>query len=912
MPVTSDQHLNISTAAPPSDNFSSDNQTDLERESARLSNLQKYKNRKLHAHTSLLFKLDSMASSPVTDELQLINLPTPALSNSDKTLADDAVPANTFSSDNVQNKSNVVEFTASKQLKETTIYLHAVGKPDPTFPVEQTAIPTPPIDTTSNTISGASSHSVSSSTPSTSSPSPSTTDESEDTDSINVQGETILPSQNVASLVSSRTNSFSLDNNATVEAANTYQNDIITTAMASDADIGGANRKMTSEISSCSSIIGDQHSPQKPQSTPSLTPTITSSLSTNNTSVSSLGQSHSSDIASPSPKSKVLSSASSPPSSHQSSTGSLDQSNADSDQTSEGAKRDKLMETYLADPKFLSNALPNPPEGWLPQLKGFEGCVFWEESYVPCPTPFRIPNHTRASQRGRKSVLRKKSVYLDRLPFLSAQSESNKFQSSILSYLDSEMSVHQSSSSSNLKKSFSSSSLLSLNDGTKPEKLKKEKINWNYSHLNLSYGFTGSASFIEEVRSVRWGVQPLVVDDPNLVSTLFDPAMSPSTPEEEKLIPPHVWDIDVNQFIPVDFKTSYEVTVEVPESVIYRRCHACHASGITTCPLCLSSPLTPCGTCKSSGTNKSGGICSGCNGLGCMPCELCKNSGKTKCVLCRGWKAVRWFVVLRVVWQKHSINLFDSNGYPLSFSDLEEKNCDELCRVDDIRKVKVIGCGNRGSPVPTVPSLPSDLVANAKNASITQPSSVAPLLTPNTELNNETKPIVNPYFPQNPNASVPPNSKYPTSSLTPSYVPPPPSTDSISQTPLPPLSPLSPFEIDYSQESSLFPGQNGESGRETSQHHNQLYSDTHGFYLTLIGEAKNTTSFYGTVKNLRYVIRIIPVVEVVYKTAQPSSSSKWGIKRLFSLRRSKKNGKEVKEKRVLVWGSENKKWVRLK
>ncbi|KAJ3370330.1 hypothetical protein GGF31_004160 [Allomyces arbusculus] len=175
-----------------------------------------------------------------------------------------------------------------------------------------------------------------------------------------------------------------------------------------------------------------------------------------------------------------------------------------------------------------------------------------------------------------------------------------------------------------------------------------------YHKCLISHAFIGTAQFVVEERRIAWVSQPLVVTA-EIASIVDAPVNIYANP------PPAPWDLDVTSLLPEEISYPFELTMEVPNTAVYRTCQDCIGTGTTECPGCYGNPPPP---------GDEGQVCSVCNG-----------GGRIQCPVCVGHGFLRLFLMIRCIWNIHVVRVIDSNGYPLNEPLL--RMCTPLLTVND-------------------------------------------------------------------------------------------------------------------------------------------------------------------------------------------------------------------------------------
>ncbi|KAI9184136.1 60S acidic ribosomal protein P2 [Blastocladiella emersonii ATCC 22665] len=196
-----------------------------------------------------------------------------------------------------------------------------------------------------------------------------------------------------------------------------------------------------------------------------------------------------------------------------------------------------------------------------------------------------------------------------------------------------------------------------------------------YSKCLISHAFVGTAKFIVEDRRLSWCTQPLVVT-PEIARYVDAPVNVNVSP------PPEPWDIHVDHLLPDDMTYPYEISVEVPQSAVYRTCLDCRGTRLMACPTCHGLPAV-CGGCNGRGVDAAGVRCAACHRrTSRVVCVTCQNAQQVACDVCCGLGYLRVFLLLRCIWNITSVKVIDTNGYPLTETML--RMCRPLLSVDDI------------------------------------------------------------------------------------------------------------------------------------------------------------------------------------------------------------------------------------
>ncbi|KAI9176013.1 hypothetical protein H9P43_006377 [Blastocladiella emersonii ATCC 22665] len=314
--------------------------------------------------------------------------------------------------------------------------------------------------------------------------------------------------------------------------------------------------------------------------------------------------------------------------------------------------------TPLGSPAMSPN---NPPlsvaaaaANALPSVPGYEMAQLHTETFIQCPHAMPKGSPGAATIKRKKSLFRRKS-------------QRYQLQAEVQVQGDEQQAAAASSSSStpangqpaerNGPEEIMGPQVEAVLAFLNKELLLKPAA---YSHALFSFAFDGVAEAVEERRSVMWIAQPLIVTDE--IAPMVDTEADWSDAE---LLPPTPWTVDFESCLPATFESTFEVSLEVPNTNFYRTCFYCEGRGTCRCTACSGNSLILCKPCKSTGVTKSGAMCDNCQGLGCKTCEKCRNSGRHQCPVCQGHGHLRIFLLLRAVWQRHVTRLVDSNGYPL-------------------------------------------------------------------------------------------------------------------------------------------------------------------------------------------------------------------------------------------------------
>ncbi|ORZ31333.1 hypothetical protein BCR44DRAFT_25915 [Catenaria anguillulae PL171] len=281
----------------------------------------------------------------------------------------------------------------------------------------------------------------------------------------------------------------------------------------------------------------------------------------------------------------------------------------------------------------------------LPVVPGYEMAVLNEETFIPCPHAMPQGSEPAPLLKRKKSLFRRKSMRHQLQAEVQTQADPD--------LADEDMATLGRHAPEEVMGPQVDAILTFLNRelALKPA---------SYSHALFSYALDGVAEAVEERRSVMWIAQPLIVTDEIEPMLDADPTFTDSD-----AAPPAPWTVDFESCLPSTFESTFEVSLEVPNTNMYRTCFYCEGRGTCKCTACSGNALILCKPCKSTGTAKNGAMCEGCQGLGCKTCEKCRNSGRHQCPLCQGHGALRVFLMLRAVWERHVSRLVDSNGYPL-------------------------------------------------------------------------------------------------------------------------------------------------------------------------------------------------------------------------------------------------------
>ncbi|KAL7752178.1 hypothetical protein RI367_002223 [Sorochytrium milnesiophthora] len=302
-----------------------------------------------------------------------------------------------------------------------------------------------------------------------------------------------------------------------------------------------------------------------------------------------------------------------------------------------------------SSPSPTSSPIVGPSAQAWPKVPGYESAVLGQETFVQYPDAQPTDGDQVAPLRRQKSVFRRQPSTLRRQKkrdsVLPPGPDVIRPQvNAVVDYLQRELGLKRSA----------------------------------YTCAMFSYAFSGFAEAIEEQRAIMWVSQPLVVTDDvrHLVDAdvLYDaplangssPALDEVDPETLTETPPAPWAMQLEHLLPEHIESSFEVSIEVPNTNHYRTCHTCDGRGTSKCSACRGKSLVLCKECKSTGVAKNGAMCQGCEGIGCKRCETCRNSGKHVCTTCKGHGTLRLFLLLRAFWVRRQISLTDTNNYPLN------------------------------------------------------------------------------------------------------------------------------------------------------------------------------------------------------------------------------------------------------
>ncbi|XP_077980843.1 protein SSUH2 homolog [Glandiceps talaboti] len=119
--------------------------------------------------------------------------------------------------------------------------------------------------------------------------------------------------------------------------------------------------------------------------------------------------------------------------------------------------------------------------------------------------------------------------------------------------------------------------------------------------------------------------------------------------------PPLPWTIDVT----ADQEFVDQIKeVKVPHTETIKVCHTCTGVGLIKCNDCDGTGTKRCEKCLGNGvtyTNKGiAKMCTTCSGSGRLKCAKCNNCGHLKCPDCKGYKKLKWFVLLKVNFVNHT------------------------------------------------------------------------------------------------------------------------------------------------------------------------------------------------------------------------------------------------------------------
>lgn len=207
-----------------------------------------------------------------------------------------------------------------------------------------------------------------------------------------------------------------------------------------------------------------------------------------------------------------------------------------------------------------SNAQPQ-----LPNVPGYELAILHQETFIPCPHAQDAASQTANATKRKKSVLSRNS--------LRGELQSELASSKCLPDDNPTVRLSESSASAENAPSTSSrtgpaelmgSQVESVLNFLNKQLLLKPQM---YLHALFSYAFDGIAESVEERRSITWIAQPLILN--NDISHLLDLQPDWSDPET---VPPSVWEIDFENCLPKTFDSTFEVSLQVPNTTFYRTC----------------------------------------------------------------------------------------------------------------------------------------------------------------------------------------------------------------------------------------------------------------------------------------------------------------------------------------------------
>ncbi|KAL7749055.1 hypothetical protein RI367_005459 [Sorochytrium milnesiophthora] len=179
----------------------------------------------------------------------------------------------------------------------------------------------------------------------------------------------------------------------------------------------------------------------------------------------------------------------------------------------------------------------------------------------------------------------------------------------------------------------------------------------------VSHAYIGVADVVVEERRIGWFSQP-IVDGTDVNEPLDKAAPIGASPDDP-------WSIDVSSYMPKCVEYPYEIAVEVPRTSIYRQCYHCSGDKAAQCSECTDAEGTQ--RRGSAGTHRTR--------------RSCSSTDQANCSVCQGRGYIRLFLALRCIWTMQCIRVLDTNGYPVSESDLSAATpLHVLTDIDDIRK----------------------------------------------------------------------------------------------------------------------------------------------------------------------------------------------------------------------------------
>ena len=163
----------------------------------------------------------------------------------------------------------------------------------------------------------------------------------------------------------------------------------------------------------------------------------------------------------------------------------------------------------------------------------------------------------------------------------------------------------------------------------------------NFNDLKSSSAFHYTMESYTEERTTEWKYEPYngkPIDGPE-----YGPAPGP-------------WDIPAK---PAQLFKSETRLIEVPHTASVKPCHHCFASGFVRCHKCHGRGSSRCWTCNGTGMRNQlhhhehhdfDDRCPFCHGSGSTNCEVCHTRGMVVCPLCRGFRNLKCFILLKVKW----------------------------------------------------------------------------------------------------------------------------------------------------------------------------------------------------------------------------------------------------------------------
>lgn len=187
---------------------------------------------------------------------------------------------------------------------------------------------------------------------------------------------------------------------------------------------------------------------------------------------------------------------------------------------------------------------------------------------------------------------------------------------------------------------------------------KKAAEELSFNDLQSTSAFHYTIESYTESRSTEWAYEPYngqPIDGPQ-----NGPAPGP-------------WDI---QSKPSQVFKDEIRKIEVPHTASVKPCHHCFASGFIRCHRCHGRGRNRCFSCNGSGVRFGAGHhhhhhgdhhhhhhhhhnnfddnrCSFCLGTGFKDCGVCHTQGMVVCPLCRSYRNLKCFILLKITWRTH-------------------------------------------------------------------------------------------------------------------------------------------------------------------------------------------------------------------------------------------------------------------